>query len=185
LGGSGNDFANDLAIDSAGEAFVVGATSSTNFPIATTLQSSYGGGSDDGFVTKLSTSGSVVYSTYVGGSLDDQAEGVAVDGAGDAFVAGLTFSTNFPTALPLQGTNHAAGGTAFVAKLNETGSAFSYSTYLGGSGPDSANAIAIDSAGEAYIVGSTSSSNFPTLAPLQTNNQGGGDAFVTKLNATG
>jgi len=185
LGGGGNDFANDLAIDSAGEAFVVGATSSADFPIATTLQSNYGGGSFDAFVTKLGTSGSVVYSTYLGGSLNDQAEGVAVDGSGDVFVAGLTFSTNFPTASPLQGTNHAAGGTAFVAKLNAGGSGFAYSTYLGGSGPDRGNAIAIDSAGNAYIVGSTSSGNFPTLAPLQTNNQGGGDAFVTKLNATG
>ena len=186
LGGNGNDFANDLAIDSAGEAFVVGATSSTNFPIATTLQSGYGGGSFDGFITKLSTAGSVVFSTYAGGSLNDQAEGVAVDGAGEAFVTGLTFSTNFPTASPLQGVNLAASGTAFVAKLNAAGSAFIYSTYLGGSTQDAANAIAIDSAGEAYIVGSTSSSNFPTSGPLQTNNRGGpGDAFVAKLNATG
>jgi hypothetical protein len=185
LGGNGNDFANDLAIDSAGEAFVVGATSSSNFPIATTLQSGYGG-SYDGFVTKLSTIGSMVFSTYVGGSLNDQAEGVAVDGAGEAFVTGLTFSTNFPTASPLQGVNLAASGTAFVAKLNAAGSAFVYSTYLGGSTQDAANAIAIDSAGEAYIVGSTSSTNFPTVAPLQTNNQGGpGDAFVAKLNAAG
>jgi hypothetical protein len=186
LGGSGNDFGNDLAIDAAGEAFVVGATSSNNFPISTTLQSTYGGGSFDGFVTKLGTTGSVVYSTYVGGSLNDQAEGVAVDGAGEAFITGLTFSTNFPTASPLQGSNLAASGTAFVAKLNAAGSAFGYSTYLGGSTQDSANAIAIDSAGDAYVVGSTSSSNFPTSAPLQASNQGGpGDAFVAKLNAAG
>jgi beta-propeller repeat-containing protein len=187
LGGNGGDFANGLAIDSAGEAFVVGATSSTNFPIASTLQSKYGGGSHDGFVTKLSASGSMVYSTYVGGSLDDQAEGVAVDSAGEAFVTGLTVSTNFPTASAFQNANLAASGssTAFVSKLNAAGSLLVYSTYLGGTAQDNAYGIAIDSAGEAFVVGQTSSSNFPTMAALQTNNAGGGDAFVAKLNATG
>jgi Beta-propeller repeat len=185
LGGNGSDFANDLALDSAGEAFVVGTTSSTNFPIASALQSTYGGGSYDAFVTKLSTTGSVSYSTYVGGSLDDQAEGVAVDGAGEAFVTGLTFSTNFRTVSPLQGTNLAAGGTAFVAKLNIGGSALVYSTYLGGNGVDSGNAIALDAAGDAFVVGSTTSTNFPTASPLQSSLGGSQDAFVAKLTLNG
>lgn len=185
LGGNGIDFANEIAIDSAGEAFVTGTTSSTNFPTASPFQAASGGG-NDGFVTKLNATGSaLLYSTYLGGSAYDRAESIAVDGAGEAFVTGSTLSKNFPTASAFQNTNLAASGTAFVSKLNAAGSSLLYSTYLGGTAEDTANSIAIDSAGEAFVVGQTSSSNFPTLAPLQTNNAGGGDGFVTKLNATG
>ncbi len=186
LGGSGSDFANGIVVDSAGEAFVTGTTSSTNFPTASALRATYAGGAFDGFVTKLNAAGSAfVYSTYVGGSANDQSEGIAIDSAGEAFVAGFTFSTNFPTVSALQSANHATSGTAFVAKLNAAGSAFVYSTYLGGSTQDNANDIAIDSAGEAFVAGTTSSSNFPLLAPLQGTYGGGMDGFVAKLNAAG
>jgi hypothetical protein len=185
LGGNGSDFANEIAIDSAGEAFVTGTTSSTNFPTASPFQGTSAGG-NDAFVTKLNATGSaLLYSTYVGGSAYDRAESIAVDGAGEAFVTGFTLSKNFPTASAFQNANLAASGTAFVSKLDAAGSLLVYSTYLGGTAEDTANGIAIDSAGEAFVVGQTSSSNFPTLAPLQTNNEGGGDGFITKLNATG
>jgi hypothetical protein len=186
LGGSGKDVANGVAVDAAGEAVVVGATSSTNFPTSSPLRGSFAGGAFDAFVTKLSATGAaLVYSTYLGGGGNDQAKGVAVDAAGDAFVAGFTFSTNFPVVGALQASNHAASGTGFVTKLNPAGSAFGYSTYLGGSAQDNANGIAIDSAGEAFVVGATLSGDFPLMSPAQSAYGGAGDAFVSKIGAAG
>jgi len=185
LAGNGSDYANGIAIDSAGEAFVAGSTSSTNFPTASPLQPTSGGGSD-AFVTKLNATGSaLLYSTYVGGSAYDRAASIAVDSAGEAFFTGSTLSENFPTASAFQRANLAASGTAFVSKLNAAGSALVYSTYLGGTVEETASGIAIDSAGEAFVVGQTLSNNFPTMGPLQANNEGDGDGFVTKLDAAG
>ena len=135
-------------------------------------------------MTKLNAAGSaVVYSTYLGGS-GDFGNGIAVDGAGNAYVTGYTSSPNFPTVSPFQGT---LGGSsnAFVTKLNAAGAALLYSTYLGGSGNDSGSGIAVDSAGNAYVTGGTSSPNFPTASPFQAALGGSGNAFVTKLNAAG
>lgn len=123
------------------------------------------------------------YSTYLGGGSGDQGNSIAADSAGNAYVTGSTASINFPTQNPFQTAN--TGSVAFVTKLNAAGSALVYSTYLGGSGGDQGNGIAVDSAGNAYVTGSTGSTNFPTQNPLQPLNGGGGDAFVTKLNATG
>ncbi len=127
----------------------------------------------------------LVYSTYLGGSGDDHGQAIAVDPSGNVYVTGYTFSTNFPTANPLQGAY--GGGTydAFVAKLNSAGSALVYSTYLGGSGYDLGLGIAADASGNAYVIGDTSSTNFPTVNPLQAGYGGGSDAFVAKVNATG
>src|SRR5207253_2706350 len=123
-------------------------------------------GSFDAFVAKLNPLGSaLVYSTYFGGSGDDFASGIAVDSSGDAYITGYTFSTNFPTMNPLQPAN-AGGVDAFVAKLNPTGSALVYSTYLGGGGDDHSYGIAVDASGNAYLTGFTSSTNFPTMNPL-------------------
>ena len=125
----------------------------------------------------------VVYSTYLGGSGGDSGSGIAVDSSGNAYITGNTFSTDFPTASPFQA---ALGGTddAFVIKLNAVGSAVVYATYLGGSGGDSGNGIAVDSSGNAYVTGSTSSTNFPTASPFQGTLGGSkGNAFITKLNA--
>src|SRR5881628_2892634 len=142
------------------------------------------GGGDDAFITKLSAGGARVYSTYLGGSGTDRGLGIAVDAAGSAYVTGDTFSTNFPTASPLQAANLGGPDDAFVTKLNAAGSALVYSTYLGGSGPDQGDGIAVDAAGNAYVTGGTGSTNFPTASPLQALN-GPTDAFVTKLNAAG
>jgi len=184
LGGSAGDAGYAIAVDASGNAYVTGETHSTNFPTASPLQAATGGG-DDAFVAKLNPAGSaLVYSTYLGGGLDEYGSGIAVDASGNAYVTGRTYSTNFPTASPLQAT-YGGGGDAFVAKLNPLGSALVYSTYLGGSGNDSGSGIAVDSSGNAYVTGDTSSTNFPTASPLQATLEGTQDAFVAKLNAAG
>jgi hypothetical protein len=184
LGGAGDDRGFSIAVDGSGNAYVTGYTGSSNFPLAGPLQSTFGG-SKDAFVTKLNSTGTaLVYSTYLGGSADDRGNGIAIDTAGSAYITGSTASSNFPLSGPFQA---ALGGQqdGFVAKLNSTGSALVYSTYLGGSADDRGSSIAVDSAGSAYIAGNTGSTNFPTASPLQAANQGATDAFVTKLSVSG
>jgi hypothetical protein len=179
LGGGGADLANSVAVDGAGGAYVAGWTDSTDFPPAGAFQSDQGG--RDAFVAKVSTSGSsFVYSTYLGGALEDVAEAVAVDAAGAAHVAGYTSSTDFPTANAQQTDQPLED--AFVARLSPAGSSLAWSTYLGGNGDDRASAVAADGAGSAYVAGHTSSANFPTVGAYQGGPGGGGsDAFVAKL----
>ena len=127
----------------------------------------------------------LLYSTYLGGSLEDKGYGIAVDSAGNAYVTGQTYSSNFPIQNPLQSGNK-GGFDVIVAKLNPSGSALVYSTYLGGSSGEGSNGIAVDSAGNAYVVGYTGSSHFPTQNPLQPPYMGGfSDTFVAKLNPNG
>ncbi len=184
LGGGGVDEFAGMAIDAGGNMYLTGYTHSTDFPIKSAVQGTYPGGTWDAFVTKLNAAGSaIVYSTYLGGSTYDVGVGIAVDATGNAYVTGYTQSTNFPTAAPFQAAN-AGGSDAFVAKLNSSG-ALVYSTYLGGTLSEQANHIAVDTSGNAYITGSTSSTNFPTHTPIQAANAGASDAFVTKLNAAG
>ena len=190
LGGSGDDSGYGIAVDVAGDAYVTGPTTSTDFPMTLgAFQTAFGGGSYDAFVTKVNPSGSgVVYSTYIGGSDADIANGIAVDASGDAYATGLTYSTNFPTTVgsfqPAFGGGSLDG---FLTKLDPTGSALVYSTYLGGSGLDAGEGIAVDAAGNAYVVGNTDSTNFPTTSGAFQLTFGGGvqDVFVTKLNPTG
>ncbi len=192
LGGNGSEYSVDgggIAVDGAGNAYVGGSTSSTNFPGASTstIQPAYGGGFIDGFVVKLNPAGNaLVYSSYLGGSTYDAVNGIAVDAAGNAYVAGYTDSPNFPTAAALQPARAGTfGNDAFVAKINAAGSALTYSTYLGGSGSDIAYAIVADAAGNAYVSGTTTSSDFPTASATQPSAAGAGDAFIAKLNAAG
>jgi hypothetical protein len=193
FGGISNDDANGIAVDSSGNAYLVGTTFSTNFPVVGGFQSTFNGGLDV-FVTKVSPTGTLVYSTYLGGTLDDQGRSIAVDSAGAAYITGSTRSTNFPTANPLQAANAGGFTDAFVAKLNPAGSALVYSTYVGGTDAEAGTGIAVDSSGNAYITGFTQSSTFPTKAgSFQTTFGGGtcftsrpcGDAFVAKLNPAG
>jgi hypothetical protein len=180
-----------IAVDGAGNAYVTGGTGSTDFPVTPgAFQTTCNGGSNcaadgDAFVSKLNPTGSaLVYSTYLGGSNSDFGSTIAVDSAGSAYVTGYTGSTNFPTANPLQPTYGGGSSDAFVAKLSPSGSSMVYSTYLGGSELDGGNGIAVDGSGNAYLAGITSSTDFPTMNPLQSTSGGGGyDAFVAKLSS--
>ncbi|MBL8216929.1 MAG: SBBP repeat-containing protein, partial [Bryobacterales bacterium] len=188
LGGSGGDAAYGVAVDSAGNAYIVGQTTSGNFPVSGALTASNSGDSDV-FVTKLSPGGSsIVFSTYVGGTGEDAGVGIAVDSSG-VYFTGHTTSTDFPNVSPVQ---QGAGGNrdGFAAKLNVSGNSLIYSTYIGGSQEDRALAIAVDSSNAAYIAGTTSSSNFPLLGAIYGTFLGAPgltprDAFVTKLSAAG
>ena len=189
LGGSLTDRGRGIAVDGSGNAYIVGDTSG-NFPITLgAYQTSYGG-STDTFVTKIDSLGNaLIYSTYLGGSGFDSSRYIAVDGSGNAYITGYTDSTNFPPegpipVGPIQGTN-AGGNDAFVTKINAAGNGLVYSTYLGGSGNDASQGIAVDSAGNAYIVGSTFG-NFPTTPDAYQTSFGGVlDAFVTKIDSLG
>src|ERR1700722_15899777 len=190
LGGSGEDGANSIAVDTAGNAYIAGTTASTNFPVFKAAQATTGG-NGDAFVAKISTDGMhLLYATYLGGTGKDEARGIALDGAGNAFIAGQTYSHDFPTHNAFQKSCHLdalnkCNGEAFVSKLSPDGSSLHYSTYLGGSGGDAANAIAVDAAGNAYVAGSTLSADFPTLKPIQAEGSGHEDAFVAKLSPEG
>jgi hypothetical protein len=137
-------------------------------------------------VAKLNPSGTqLVYSSYLGGSGEDRGFRIAADSAGNTYVTGDTNSTNFPTANALQ-SNRGGGVDAFVTKLNPSGSALTYSTYLGGSGIEGGTAISVDPTSNAYVTGFTGSANFPTVAPVQQTFGGGSfDSFVAKINAAG
>jgi Calx-beta domain/Beta-propeller repeat/Carboxypeptidase regulatory-like domain/CarboxypepD_reg-like domain len=167
LGGSARDEANGIAIDPAANVYVTGNTVSTDFPTANAFQAILGDPFvGDAFVTKFNSSGSLNYSTYLGGNSTDNGFGIAVDVSGNAYVTGLTRSTNFPVANPIQTAhNFNTGATdAFVTKLNSQGSSLVYSTYLGGTDLDTARGIAVDAAGNAYVTGSSGSFDFPLVA---------------------
>jgi hypothetical protein len=162
LGGSGTDQCYGIAVDSAHNAYVVGRTTSTNFPLATKLNGNNRGGSD-AIVVKLNAAGSAIfYSVYLGGSADEWGLAIAVDGLGQAYVTGRTTSTNFPVVGGFQTTLGDTSGDAFITKINAAGNAFLYSTYLGGNSIDQGQAIAVDPLhpGIVYVTGDTSSTNF-------------------------
>ena len=198
LGGNGDDRGYRIAIDTLRNVYITGATSSTNFPAEDAFQDTFGGGNFDAFVTKINgTTGEIVYSTYLGGSGEDRGVGIAVDTSGNAYVAGRTASSNFPTTAGAFSTSCGTDGLcnndgvaptkfdAFLAKLNASGEELVYSTYLGGSGNDQGIDVAVDSANHAYVVGITGSTDFPLVNPLQDTKKGDVDAFVAKLNANG
>ncbi|WP_143299264.1 SBBP repeat-containing protein [Candidatus Brocadia sapporoensis] len=182
LGGSGDDCGYGIAVDSGGNAYVTGYTLSSDFPTENPM---YGTktGYYDAFVTKIDASGtSLSYSTYLGGIDDDAGESIAVDSAGNVYVAGYTWSSDFPTKNAMYGSG---SYDAFVTKIDASGTNLSYSTYLGGSGDDCGYGIAVDSGGNAYVTGYTLSSDFPTENPMYGTKTGYYDAFVTKIDASG
>jgi len=186
LGGNNVDRGSAIAVDSSGDAFVAGTTSSPDFPTTTgALQTSFAGGATDAFVAKLNPAGdTLAYATYMGGTGSDTAHTLALDSIGDAFVAGDTQSTDFPTLGAFQGAS-GGQGDAFLSKLKPDGSGLVYSTYLGGSGADSGQAVAVDPSGDAYLTGYTYSTDFPTASPYQAANAGSADVFITKFNPAG
>jgi hypothetical protein len=189
IGGSDYDKVSSIALDSSSNTYVTGATNSSNF---TTISGSYDtslNGGYDAFIFKLDKMGSsLIYSTYIGGGNDEFGNDIKVDSNGNVFLTGETYSINFPTTSgafseTYSGTNLSI---AFILKLNSGGNGLTYSTFVGGKGSDHGYEIDIDSTGNAYIVGSTSSSDFPTTtgsyAPSYSSK---GDAFVSKLNQQG
>jgi len=197
LGGSGDDYAYAAAVDSAGDAYVTGATNSTNFPSLNAFQPNYAGGQCavapntfpcyDAFVSKLNPAGSaLLFSTYLGGTGSDYGYAIALDSSANAYITGYTTSINFPTTPAAFDHVFSGAYDVFVAKLNSSGSALAYSTYLGGSGgTQAAYGIAVDSNGSAYVTGYNYGGNFPTANPVQAQNTAFYDAFVSVLDPTG
>ncbi|MGH9800262.1 MAG: SBBP repeat-containing protein, partial [Blastocatellia bacterium] len=184
LGGISEDLAYGIAIDSTGAVYVTGDTLSTDFNTRTPLQSANRGGFD-AFVTKVNPAGSdLAYSTYLGGSGEDLASSIALDTAGNAYITGYTSSNDYATISPIQATSR-GGLEVFVTKIFADASSIAFNTYFGGNGSDNANSIAVDSGGNCYITGSTTSTNFPTRTPIQATNRGGLEVFVAKFNSTG
>jgi uncharacterized protein (TIGR03437 family) len=207
LGGNNIELGGSLAVDSAGQAYVIGLTGSSNFPTVNPAQGTFGGGAcgnspcADAFVAKLNPAGNdLVYSTYLGGNGVELFPVLGIDEAGNAYLTGLTASTNFPIANAVQrtigGNNCSPNSCAdvFVTRLNTNAAGAAslvYSTYLGGDGPEVNNKLAVDSTGNVYLTGTTSSTNFPTSGnAFQGSLRSGGncgnepcsDAFVTRLN---
>jgi len=182
LGGKGTDRGHGIAVDSADNAYVTGETTSADFPTSAGAYLTSNASGQDAFVTKLSADAkTLVYSTYLGGLGDDSGSGIAVDSAGSAFVTGRTASMNFPHTTDAYQPTYAGGQDAFVTKLMADGSGLLYSTFLGGTGADGGNGIALDSAANPYITGITGSMDFPTANPEQPANHGNDDAFVAKF----
>ena len=192
MGGTGQDAGNGtggIAVDTSGNAYVTAETTSVNFPTtAGAFQPALAGGVDT-FVTKFNAAGSaLLYSTYLGGSGADIGGAIAVDSLGNAYITGETNSADFPTSSPIQATYGGGIGDAFVTKLNASGSALVYSTYLGGNGTfdsEFGSGIAVDVNGNAYVTGQTASTNFPTTpGAFQATLGGATDGFVAKISST-
>lgn len=207
LGGSKKEQALKVVLDGSANAYITGFTLSNNFPTtAGVLQTTFGGGTSrgDAYVAKLnpaaSGAASLIWSTYLGGSSEDAGAALVLDATNNVFLTGGTNSSNFPTTAGAFQTNLAGAGDAFVAKLNSNATALTYSTFLGGTLGDEGFAVAIDSSGNAYVTGSSDSTNFPaTAGAFQTAYNGNnapincnfsffthcGDGYVAKLNAAG
>jgi len=185
LGGGNADYGISIAVDSGNSAYVAGYTASTDispFPLQNAYQSSYGGGSLDNCLSKLSSTGSaLIYSTYLGGVGTDREGCVALDASDCAYLSGYTNSSDFPLVNPYQ-TSIEGGYDTFATKFNSSGNALYYSTYLGGSGTEYGFGIAVDPNGNAYLTGCTFSSDFPVVNAYQSSANIGFDAFASKLS---
>src|SRR6266508_1522081 len=192
IGGRDDDRGLGIAVDGSGNAYVTGRTLSTetSFPVTVGPDLTHNGGGADAFVAKVNAAGTaLVYCGYIGGDDDDVGSGIAVDGSGNAYVTGLTASTQgtFPVTVGPDLTHNGGFADAFVAKVNATGTALVYCGYIGGSSGDYGTGIAVDSSGNAYVTGATTSgeTTFPvTVGPDLTYN-GGSDAFVANVSAAG
>jgi hypothetical protein len=188
LSGVGTDSAQAVAVDSSGNVYVTGVTTSADFPVtAGAFQRSLASpGYEDAFVAKLSPAGVLVYATYLGGASSDRGYAIAIDPSGAAYVAGSTNSMNFPvTGSAPQRTFKGGSSDCFVAKLDPAGATLSYSSYLGGENIDVCKGIAVDASGAAFVTGTTISTGFPVIGALKQTLSGGSDAFLTKLSPAG
>jgi hypothetical protein len=202
LGGSFAEENPSIALDRYGNAYVVGMTSSWNFPTTPgAFDRTYNDVNvytADAFVAQLNAEGSaLVYGTFLGGRDQDWAFAIALDDSSNAYVTGSTRSTDFPITAGAFDTSYngsssewRVGGDVFVAKINPTGSALDYATFLGGSSIENGRGIAVDDSGNAYVTGGTQSWDFPTTPGALDSTYGGGsiygaDAYIVKLNAAG
>ena len=186
IGGSAADWANDIAVDKSGNAYVTGATDSSNFPVRKPFQGKRKG-ERDVFVAKLNAKGNaLVYSTYLGGTAWESGEAIALDSKNSAYVTGNTISSDFPLKNPYQKyMDTSYPQVAFVTKFHPDGSKLVYSTYLSGSKGSMGRGICVDGQGSAYVTGDTSSDDFPVKNPIQAEMAGYADVFVTKFNPQG
>jgi Tol biopolymer transport system component len=187
LGGSRTATAHYVRVDADGYAYATGRTEADDFPTVNPIQSSYGGGSDDVFLSKLSPDGSsLIYSTYLGGSEYDQARSLALDAAGSVYLTGRTESSNYPVVNPII-PNFGGNQDGFITKVSPEGNQIIYSTYLGGRENDIGHAITVDVQGNAYVTGLSNSPDFPTVNTYQDAYRGGDgdDAIIVKLAADG
>ncbi|MDM8530340.1 SBBP repeat-containing protein, partial [Anaerolineales bacterium HSG25] len=188
LGGNATDEGTTIVVDSSGNAYVTGYTTSTDFSTTVGAKDTIFNGLTDAFVTKLNVAGTgLIYSTYMGGSClgFEQGRDIAIDSSGFAYVTGRTDCNDFPTTVGAYDTFLSGASDAFVTKLNAAGSDWVYSTYLGGLGIDTGDNIAVDSSGNAYVTGKTNGLFVTTGGAYDTTSNGTSDAFVTKLNTTG
>jgi hypothetical protein len=185
LGSTGQDAAWGLAVDSSGNAYVTGTSTSSGFPTTTGVVYPSRAGAEDAFVAKLDSAGTLVWGTYLGSAGSDQAYAIAVDASSRPVVVGSTNSTGYPVTAGSYQTSH-AGGTSdcFVTRLAADGKSLSYSTFLGGAGLDVCRGAAVDSTGAAYAAGTTYSAAFPRQSSYSVTG-GNADAFAVKLNAAG
>jgi len=192
LRGNKGDFGSGISLDAAGDIYVAGGTDSLDFPILNAIKPVKDGVTREGFITKLANGdGSLLFSTFFGGSRSDEIYDITLNDAGEIYVVGKTQSTNFPTVNPIQSglnLNQCFCDDAFVTKFSPDAMTVLYSTYLGGAARDSGQSIALDADDNIYITGSTQSDDFPTQAAIQPNRAGVNqdvDLFVSKISADG
>ncbi|MHA2363347.1 MAG: SBBP repeat-containing protein [Candidatus Hodarchaeales archaeon] len=188
IGGTGDDKGLALALDTNGNCYITGETSSNDFPTYQSYDNSSNGGKDV-FVTKINSTGNgIIFSTYLGGSEDDIGRSIDIDDSNNAYITGNTGSSNYPVVSAYDSTYNGwipAYYDVFVSKLNASGNGISFSTYIGHDFPELGSGIAVDSEGNSFIVGYTSSQGFPLYNPYDGNHNYSQEAFILKLNSTG
>jgi uncharacterized protein (TIGR03437 family) len=185
VGGTALNDSEKIALDTSGNTYVAGFTSSTDFPIRNAAQPGFGGGYENAVVVKVDRNGKLVYSTYLGGNNQERAQGLAVDSTGAAFVSGFTWSIDFPVKNAIQ-PRMTGRPDAFLAKLSPAGDRFLFATYLGGRGIEYSAGLALDSSGNPILVGTTTSDDFPVVNPLQPALGSGAETgFITKISSAG
>ncbi|MGE5458438.1 MAG: SBBP repeat-containing protein, partial [Methanococcaceae archaeon] len=188
IGGGYHELNQSITLDANGNVFISGKTESTNYPTSSGAFQTYNHGGSDIFVSKFNSSGSsLIYSTLIGGTGNDDGNSIALDAEGNAYITGRTSSLNYPVTSGVFQSNIGGGGAdGFVTKLNFQGTGLVFSTYLGGDNYEALKNIAVDPQGNAYITGNTSSANFPiTAGAFQTIKNGSECGIVCKLNPSG
>lgn len=183
LGGAGEDKARSVVLDASGNPVLAGYTYSSNFPTTAGVYDRTANGQGDAFVSKFSSTGALLWSTYLGGSADDRASCVKLNSSGQPILVGNTASSDFPTTLGAYDRSYGLNGDAFVAKLSSNGATLLAATFLGGSQSDVANGLDFDASGAPVVAGTTYSTTFQNGWNNEFGPRGAGDGYVFKLNA--